>query len=87
MSKFLDYARQPTTLIGLSLTLAALAGNVFGSLSEAITATILSATLPLWVSDTSARAKIGAIEGVLTTTTHGLAAKSAPATTETATNA
>lgn len=82
MSKFLDYARQPTTLIGLSLTLGALAGNVFGSLSEAVTATILSATLPLWVSDTSARAKIGAIEGVITSTTHDLVPTGAPEPTE-----
>ncbi|MBB2155184.1 hypothetical protein HLH33_02480 [Gluconacetobacter diazotrophicus] len=84
MSKILDYVRQPTTLIGLSLTIGAVVGNVFGVLSEGITGTILTATLPLWVSDKSAQAKIGAIEGVLVTTTHGLAA---PTTKETTTNA
>ncbi|MCI1437041.1 MAG: hypothetical protein LKI03_06280 [Acetobacter indonesiensis] len=73
-SKILTYARQPTTLIGLSLTIGALVGNVFGVISEAVSGTILTATLPLWVSDLSAQAKIGAIEGVIVAATHGTAA-------------
>ena len=81
-SKILTYARQPTTLIGLSLTIGALVGNVFGVISEAVSGTILTATLPLWVSDLSSQAKIGAIEGVLISTTHGVAA---PKKTETPT--
>lgn len=80
--KILSYIRQPTTLIGLSLTIGALVGNVFGVLTEAISGTILTATLPLWVSDLSSQAKIGAIEGVLISTTHGIAT---PKKTETPT--
>lgn len=73
-TNLLSYLRQPTTLIGLSLTVGALVGNVFGVISEAVSGTILTATLPLWVSDLSAQAKIGAIEGVIVTTTHDAAA-------------
>ncbi|MGO2957566.1 MAG: hypothetical protein ACTIDN_04960 [Acetobacter sp.] len=80
--KILNYVRQPTTLIGLSLTVGALVGNAMGVLSEAVSGTILTATLPLWVSDLSSQAKIGAIEGVLISTTHGAAA---PKKTETPT--
>ncbi|GAA4475624.1 hypothetical protein [Gluconacetobacter asukensis] len=87
MSKILDYVRQPTTLIGLSLTVGAVVGNLFGVLSETVAGTILSATLPLWVSDTSAQAKVAAIEGVLTTTTHGLVTTNPAAKTEIKTNA
>lgn len=80
--KILNYVRQPTTLIGLSLTVGALVGNAMGALSEAVSGTILTATLPLWVSDLSSQAKIGAIEGVLISTTHGVAT---PKKTETPT--
>lgn len=72
-SKILSYIRQPTTLIGLSLTIGALVGNAFGVLSEAVSGTILTATLPLWVSDLSSQAKIGTIEGVIVAATHGAA--------------
>ncbi|MCP1229832.1 hypothetical protein [Acetobacter indonesiensis] len=76
-SKILTYARQPTTLIGLSLTIGALVGNAFGVISEALSGTILTATLPLWVSDLSAQAKVGAIEGTLIATTHDVLSKKA----------
>lgn len=72
-SKILSYIRQPTTLIGLSLTVGALVGNAMGVLSEAVSGTILTATLPLWVSDLSAQARIGAVEGMIVASTHGSA--------------
>ncbi len=72
MNKFLNYLRQPTTLIGLSLTIGAILGNIFGAISESVAATILGATTPLWVSDTSAQAKVSAVEGALIPATHGL---------------
>lgn len=74
--KLAAYLRQPTTLIGLSLTIGALVGNALGVLSEVASGTILSATLPLWVSDLSARSQIGAVEGAILAATHDTLSKS-----------
>ena len=72
MPKILDYLRQPTTLIGLSLTIGALVGNTLGAISSDITITMLAAATPLWAPEND-RAKIAAIEAAVVPATHGIA--------------
>ena len=65
MSSVIDYLRQPTTLLGIGLTICAFVGRFTGALSEDVAITILSSSLPLWVSEKKSQLQIGAVEAAV----------------------
>ena len=65
MSSVIDYLRQPTTLLGIGLTIGAFVGRFTGALSEDVAITILSSSLPLWVSEKKNQLPIGAVESAV----------------------
>ena len=64
-NKFFDYIRQPTTLIGIGLTVCAFVGRILKVLPEDVCITILSASLPLWVSEKKNQLQVGMIESAI----------------------
>lgn len=64
-NSFFNYIRQPTTLLGIGLTIAAFVGRLLKVLPEEVCITILSASLPLWISERKAQLQIGVIESSL----------------------
>lgn len=56
------YIRQPTTLMGIGLTIGAFVGRITRALPEDVCITILSASLPLWVSERKNQIQIGTLE-------------------------
>jgi hypothetical protein len=59
------YLRQPTTLMGIGLTIGAFVGRLTHAVPEDVCITILSASLPLWVSERKNQIQIGAIESTI----------------------
>lgn len=58
--KLLHWLRQPTTLQGLSLIIAGLAGAKTGALSNGLATTLIGAAIPLLLPDNSTARAIAA---------------------------
>ena len=64
-NKFMDYIRQPTTLLGIGLTICAFVGRILKALPEDICLTILSTSLPLWISEKKNQLQVGMVESAI----------------------